>query len=237
MLNSVATISPILISCNRSFHNNNNNNNRNRNYENQSSNNQQQTSFFSNRRTSTPFVVKDREPFPGTELRDGKTKFAVLIDGEKVSPENYQKNVEQQILTVSSSNEQMKKNAICLRRYFRYEKSQEWASRFSVDNNNETGGVEESGEISETTIRKTPNTSSINALLGPPQYFRVDSFIPINMQIAADAAHLVEFRNENLISGIVFVVCAEEVEAYQTLVENNFKNIPGMKMMVIGGGK
>lgn len=193
----------------------------------QSSNNNNTTSHF--RSTSTPFVVKDREPFPGSELRDGKLKLAILIDGEKVLAQTYAHKIEKELLKEVGT--------ICLRRYFRYEKSQNWTSVFleeetlgnnsgsgehqNQNNNNKSQIVDESS----SSPRKTPITMSVTGLLGPPQYFRVDSFIPINMQLEADAAHIVEFRNENLTTGVVFVVEPKEVPNYEVLVRNSFKPI------------
>ena len=51
------------------------------------------------------------------------------------------------------------------------------------------------------------------------EWFRVDGFIPIHMQIAADTAHLIEYKKENLISGIVMVVTMDEAEAYSKYYE------------------
>ena len=230
----------------QNHHHSNSNNNRNQQSSSSSASSSSfhQTSapFFSNR-MSTPFVVKDREPFPGTELRDGKLKLAVLIDGEKVNPENYQKFAEKEI---------SQSGTICLRRYFRYEKVPEWSSLFhrgvsstseaevsgeqsGMDKNNKTSTSGKTNTNTTSSLpRKTPNTASIDTLLGPPQFFRVDSFIPINMQLSADAAHIVEFKNENLVTGVVFVVAKDEVPAYETLIENNFLG-QQVKMFVVDG--
>jgi hypothetical protein len=216
------SVSPLLFQTVATFHNNKHHNNsshhHNNNNSSQSTSNTN-TSHF--RTTSTPFVVKDREPFPGSELRDGKLKLAILIDGEKVTAQTYAHKIEKELL---------KEGTICLRRYFRYEKSQLWTSLFleeeTLGNTGNDENINGKPQIDESASpRKTPITVSVTGLLGPPQYFRVDSFIPINMQLEADAAHIVEFRNENLTSGVVFVVDSKEVKNYEVLVQNSFKPI------------
>eukprot|EP00760_Papus_ankaliazontas_P008341 PhM_4_TR13735/c0_g1_i1/m.25159 len=46
------------------------------------------------------------------------------------------------------------------------------------------------------------------------EWFRVDGFIPVHMQLAADAAHIIEYRKDNLITAIVMVVTESEADAY-----------------------
>jgi hypothetical protein len=46
------------------------------------------------------------------------------------------------------------------------------------------------------------------------EMFRVDGFVPVHIQVAADAAHILENRALNLASGVVFVVAEAEAEAY-----------------------
>ena len=51
------------------------------------------------------------------------------------------------------------------------------------------------------------------------EWFRVDGFIPIHMQIISDAAHLIEYHKENLITAVVMVVTQREAEAYSRYFE------------------
>jgi len=46
------------------------------------------------------------------------------------------------------------------------------------------------------------------------EWFRVDGFIPLHMQLSADAAHIIEYRRDNLITAVCMVVTGEEAENY-----------------------
>ena len=58
-----------------------------------------------------------------------------------------------------------------------------------------------------------PNWKALETSYGF-EWFRVDGFIPVHMQLAADAAHIIEYRRDNLISGICMVVTTTEAENY-----------------------
>lgn len=46
------------------------------------------------------------------------------------------------------------------------------------------------------------------------EHFRVDSFIPIHMQMAADVGHIIELSGSNLISGVVMTVSKRHSHLY-----------------------
>ena len=46
------------------------------------------------------------------------------------------------------------------------------------------------------------------------EWFRVEKFIPIHMQIVADAGHVVRYRNDNSTQGLCFVVADVETPQY-----------------------
>jgi hypothetical protein len=52
------------------------------------------------------------------------------------------------------------------------------------------------------------------------EHFRVDSFIPVNMQLAADAAHIIDHHKANHADAVAFVVCKAEAAAYEVLLDN-----------------
>jgi hypothetical protein len=47
------------------------------------------------------------------------------------------------------------------------------------------------------------------------EWFRVEKFIPVHMQIAADAGHVARFRADNSIEGIVFLVADAETPHFE----------------------
>ena len=74
------------------------------------------------------------------------------------------------------------------------------------------------------------------------EWFRVDSFMPVNVQLAADARHLVDYRKDNWLNAVCFVVSCEEVAPYTVLLEN-FRGMgvdmyvgdrSGLKSVVLG---
>ncbi|KNH07388.1 hypothetical protein XU18_1920 [Perkinsela sp. CCAP 1560/4] len=117
------------------------------------------------------FARKDRVPFPGTSINDGRQKLAVLVDGRNVLPEIYP--------LVDKAIEG--KGLICLRRYFDYSTSAKWKGLQS------TYGFE---------------------------WFRVDNFVPLHMQIMADALHIAQYKNLNMIDGVILVVTRSQGDAF-----------------------
>lgn len=187
---------------------------------------------------SAPFVVKDREPFPGAEVRDGRHKLAVLIDGQTgITPQAYFATLDDDIASLGT---------ICLRRYFRYEKNPDWTSVYHQVNDAKLAEAKLQEQKQQQKIaaaagpgvqqQATPNPdlkrrTTANSNLGPPQFFRVDSFVPIHMQLSADAAHICEFRQDNLVSGIVFVVPSQDVQGYTEQLAS-FDAYPGFHTWV-----
>lgn len=62
------------------------------------------------------------------------------------------------------------------------------------------------------TSSKNAATPMATTVLPSIEWFRVDRFIPVNVQIAADTQHLFEFRSGNRVEGVV-VVCSEAERA------------------------
>lgn len=82
--------------------------------------------------------------------------------------------------------------------------------------------LEERHTAKSTTPSSSPNasrrasSSSTNpmatAVLPAIEWFRMDRFIPVNVQMAADAQHIFDFRLGNKVEGVVFV-CTESERA------------------------
>lgn len=65
------------------------------------------------------------------------------------------------------------------------------------------------------------NGGSFNRVAGPPvEWFRVERFIPISMQMSADAQHIAEFRLQNKIEAICFVCNSLERTAFEQYFDN-----------------
>ena len=131
---------------------------------------------------SEPMPTKDRFPPRGYSAMDPRIRLAVLIDGSKVSPEEYKSS-----LAVLLDGPQSKKYVILLHRVFLYEITSGWRNPFS--------------EYGFT-----------------PEPFRVESFIPIPMQMGADAHHIMEYRDDNKYTGIAYVCASEEKSHFTRLV-------------------
>ena len=114
---------------------------------------------------------KDRFPYPGTGITDGREKLAVLVDASNVSHDLYPA-----IETIVD-----RSGAVCLRRYFEHKPSYGWK------NLEGTHGFEK---------------------------FRVDSFVPIHIQMIADATHIAEYRELNMLTGVALVVNSSQGDAF-----------------------
>lgn len=53
------------------------------------------------------------------------------------------------------------------------------------------------------------------------EFFRVERFIPIAMQIEADAQHIYNYRNFNKIEGVCYVCHEVDRSIYERLMEKN----------------
>jgi hypothetical protein len=50
---------------------------------------------------------------------------------------------------------------------------------------------------------------------GAVEFFRTERFVPVHMQIAADAAHIVQFRDRNKLEAVVFMCTEAERDAFE----------------------
>jgi hypothetical protein len=51
------------------------------------------------------------------------------------------------------------------------------------------------------------------------EWFRVEKFIPVHMQMSADAAHVVRYRHQNMVEGVCFVCAESETGFYEQVLE------------------
>lgn len=171
-------------------------------------------------RRAGAYLMKDRVPFPippmdaNAPAPQRYNKVAVLIDGSQsggVSASEY-KALEATALRKGSD------GVVVLRRVFH-----------QPGTSTTSGGMtttEEQGGLTWPSLV----TSQVLFNLEP---FRVDSFIPINVQLAADAQHLMEFRKQNTLKSIYLVVAKENVAAYEQLGRSLSKSAPNFSVSVL----
>ncbi|KAG8347282.1 hypothetical protein TRVL_01886 [Trypanosoma vivax] len=155
--------------------------------------------------------VKDRYPPVTTDLSDPRRRLALLVDATGVSPRVFRNTVLPAALKVGVP---------VLVRVFAVQLSGEWESLVAGSGHAGCSGTTEggSGEVvgGETSEDKGP-------VCPPVEFFRVERFIPVSMQMEADANHIFDFRQQNKIEAIAFV-CSE---VDRGLFEGFLSNIAG----------
>ncbi|EAN89073.1 hypothetical protein C3747_13g460 [Trypanosoma cruzi] len=151
--------------------------------------------------------VKDRFPPILTNLSDPRRRLAILLDASSVEPRVFYNTVFPAAKKVGVP---------VLVRIFAVQLSSEWESHVAGSDGAKMSGRDlssssgaEAGEKTkicneEQEERTTGNTSSCP----PVEFFRVERFIPVSMQMEADANHIFDFRLQNKIEAVCFV-CTE----------------------------
>ncbi|AAZ10301.1 uncharacterized protein TEOVI_000844300 [Trypanosoma equiperdum] len=151
--------------------------------------------------------VKDRYPPPATDLGDPRRRLAVLVDASSVDPRVFRNTILPAALKVGTP---------VLIRIFSVQLSSEWEPLVAG-----SGGTRESATSTEPEW-KTSGTANdgreeVSGAAGsrdsgawcpPVEFFRVERFIPVPMQMEADANHIFDFRKQNQIEAVAFV-CGE----------------------------
>jgi hypothetical protein len=131
--------------------------------------------------------VKDRYPPTMLNHSDPRRKLALLVDAQKVDADVFCKTIEPATLEIGVP---------VLVRVFDYEISREW------------------GNLIRHSSGDSSSSPSMRAAGSPPvEWFRVERFIPIGMQMLADADHICDHKFFNRIEGVCFI-CTELDRVY-----------------------
>lgn len=144
--------------------------------------------------------IKDRSPPAAYDPRNPKRKLAVLVDAQKIDADVFCKSIEPVIGEVGVP---------VLIRLFDYDLNSKWQSITA-------GGLADAGSDGQSVPRRSAVAPSI-------EWFRVERFIPISMQLAADANHIFDFRNFNRIDGVCYVCTELERPQYEAILMNRLK--------------
>lgn len=139
--------------------------------------------------------TKDRFPPRAYDPANPKRRLAVLIDANKVEADTFCRNIEPALQTIGFP---------ILIRVFDHDLTDSWR------------GLIGPGRLStDEAIRQSSPQRSVPGVAF--EYFRVEKFIPISMQIGADANHIFEFRSFNKIEGVCYVCTELERPKYELL--------------------
>ncbi|EKF32873.1 hypothetical protein MOQ_003267, partial [Trypanosoma cruzi marinkellei] len=153
--------------------------------------------------------VKDRFPPILTDLSDPRRRLAILLDASSVEPRVFYNTV----LPAAK-----KVGVPVLVRIFAVQLSSEWESHVAGSDGTQMSGRDlssssgaEAREKMKTNNEKEKEegrTIGNTSLCPPVEFFRVERFIPVSMQMEADANHIFDFRRQNKIEAVCFV-CTE----------------------------
>ncbi|CAD2222680.1 hypothetical protein, conserved [Angomonas deanei] len=109
-------------------------------------------------------------------------------------------------------------------RLFGYQLPREWEPFFNYHNNENKAQnlLQSSLSLPTDENSKHLNINKENRL--PLEFFRVERFIPISMQMEADGKHIYDFRPQNKIEGIAFVASEVDSAMFENIMETNHKN-------------
>ncbi|KEG14593.1 hypothetical protein DQ04_00391150 [Trypanosoma grayi] len=149
--------------------------------------------------------VKDRFPPVATDLSDPRRRLALLIDASSVEPRVFHNTIVPAVLKVGVP---------VLVRLFAVQLSSEWEKVVAGSDavkKTEGGGSSSSSNALEKDHNATGNeveAAEVTSGCPPAEFFRVERFIPVSMQMEADANHIFDFRRQNKIEAVCFV-CSE----------------------------
>lgn len=152
--------------------------------------------FAGQQNSNSQEPVKDRFPPKALDPNNPKRKLAVLVDAQKVDADIYCNIIEPAVSEVGVP---------VLVRVFEHELSPEW--RKLIASGRVKGGPGGVG-------------ASMRGLDGVAiEWFRVERFIPVAMQIVADANHIFEYKHFNQIDGVCYVCTELDRAHYELMLE------------------
>lgn len=138
--------------------------------------------------------TKDRSPPMAYDPLNPKRKLAVLVDAQKVDADVFCRNIEPALHQVGVP---------ILIRLFDHELSPRWASITA-------GGLADAKDGTSEAVQRPSVGPSI-------EWFRVERFIPVSMQIMADANHIYDYRSYNCVDAACYVCTELERPHYEAL--------------------
>lgn len=138
--------------------------------------------------------IKDRSPPKAYDPQNPKRRLAVLVDASKVDADVFCRSVEPILPEVGVP---------VLIRIFDHHLSKPWKN---LTAGHLSAAAEDAAKASAAgAALAVPQRTSMSPTI---EWFRVERFIPISMQMAADAQHIFDFRDFNRIEAVSFV-CSE----------------------------
>eukprot|EP00744_Colponema_vietnamica_P023887 GILI01034706.1.p1 GENE.GILI01034706.1~~GILI01034706.1.p1 ORF type:complete len:204 (+),score=29.75 GILI01034706.1:52-663(+) len=161
--------------------------------------------------------------------RDPRRRLAVLIDGSRIDAETYVSTIEPALCQYGVP---------VLVRVFDTELRDAWLGLVEpalASSGGMGGGSKINNSQSDSQVKNiSRETTSYEAMDRPAaannkhlpviEWFRMDRFIPVPIQIAADVQHIFDYRSGNKIEGAV-IVCTENERA--TRFEKFFSRVQG----------
>lgn len=154
--------------------------------------------------------TKDRIPPATYDPRNPKRRLAVLIDASKISADTFITTIEPALHGCGVP---------VIVRVFDTDLRPDWvpvvegsmsaaAVREGIASLDGSGGGASSTR--SATYASTPDVP-------PPtiEWFRVDRFIPVSMQMSADANHIYEYRTQNKVEGVAYVCTSVERQRFE----------------------
>jgi hypothetical protein len=163
--------------------------------------------------------TKDRFPPRSYDASNPRRRLAVLVDASKLSAEAFVTDIEPAI---------MKYGYPILIRVFDHSMKSDWNTLVGGATNSITSLLD-APDSPIPQVRAGKSSTSLKRSVDNPacmEFFRVEKFIPISMQIGADANHLAEFKSLNMTQGIVYVCTKLERPMY----EQYFERLRGTQM-------
>ena len=152
--------------------------------------------------------TKDRIPPATYDPRNPKRRLAVLIDASKINADTFITSIEPALHGCGVP---------VIVRVFDTELRPDWVplvegSMSAAAVREGIASLDEGGASSPraATYASTPDVP-------PPtiEWFRVDRFIPVSMQMSADANHIYEYRSQNKVEGIAYVCTSVERQRFE----------------------
>ncbi|KAK7196839.1 hypothetical protein NESM_000625000 [Novymonas esmeraldas] len=167
--------------------------------------------------------VKDRLPPVSTDLADPRRRLAVLIDGTNphLVPGDCT-TAEQAFRTAALFTTVLpavlQVGVPVLLRVFAHQLPPTWAPLMA---GSAADGAARSSTDQPLTLLplQTPSSSSSSSPQVQLEFFRVERFIPVAMQIEADARHLYEFRATNKVEGVCYVCNEVDRATFTSLMQ------------------
>lgn len=179
--------------------------------------------------------VKDRYPPVTTDLADPRRRLAILVDGTNTGLLSDGGASMTQIQATSA----LYTNVLAavqevgvpvLLRVFAHQLPSAWDGVFAggvagtaPPPSDQTVGGGLAALPPLTLIPAAGPSAAASPLMMQVEYFRVERFIPIAMQMEADARHLYEFRHMNKVEGVCYVCHEVDRSLYVSLMEEQCK--------------